>query len=62
VKLSISGSVHDPTNPAGRLLFTVLAMVADFEADLIRARTRERMQVAKTAGRLRGKRPKLSPA
>jgi DNA invertase Pin-like site-specific DNA recombinase len=60
VKLSISGSVHDPTDPVGRLLFNVLAMVAEFEAELIRARTREGMQVAKAAGRLRGKQPKLS--
>jgi DNA invertase Pin-like site-specific DNA recombinase len=35
-------------------------MVAEFEADLIRARTREGMQVAKAKGRLRGKQPKLS--
>jgi DNA invertase Pin-like site-specific DNA recombinase len=41
VKLSIGGSVHDPTDPVGRLLFNVLAMVAEFESDLIRARTRE---------------------
>jgi DNA invertase Pin-like site-specific DNA recombinase len=49
VKLSIGGSVHDPTDPVGRLLFNVLAMVAEFEADLIRARTREDMQVARSA-------------
>ena len=60
VKLSIGGSVHDPTDPVGRLLFNVLAMVAEFESDLIRARTREGMQVAKAKGRLRGKQPKLS--
>ncbi len=35
-------------------------MVAEFESDLIRARTREGMQVAKAKGRLRGKQPKLS--
>src|SRR5680860_353076 len=60
VKLSIGGSVHDPTDPVGRLLFNVLAMVAEFEADLIRARTREGMAVAKAKGRLKGKKPKLS--
>lgn len=59
VKLSIAGSVYDPTDPMGKLLFNVLAMVAEFEADLIRARTREGMRVAK--GRLRGKSPKLTP-
>lgn len=60
VKLSIGGSVHDPTDPVGRPLFNVLAMVAEIEADLIRARTREGMAVAKAKGRLRGKQPKLS--
>ncbi len=61
VKLNLGGSVHDPTDPVGRLLFNVLAMVAEFEADLIRARTREGMQLAKAKGRLRGKQPKLTP-
>ena len=61
VKLNLGGSVHDPTDPVGRLLFNVLAMVAEFEADLIRARTREGMKVAKAKGRLRGKQPKLTP-
>lgn len=62
VRLSIGGAAHDPADPVGRLLFNVLAMVAEFEADLIRARTREGMAVARAKGRLRGKRPKLSPA
>jgi DNA invertase Pin-like site-specific DNA recombinase len=61
VKLNLGGSVHDPTDPVGRLLFNVLAMVAEFEADLARGRTREGMAVAKAKGRLRGKQPKLSP-
>jgi DNA invertase Pin-like site-specific DNA recombinase len=60
-KLSLGGSIHDPTDPVGRLLFNVLAMVAEFEADLIRLRTREGMKVAKAKGRLRGKQPKLKP-
>jgi len=61
VALSIGGSVYDPTDPMGKLLFNVLAIVAEFESDLIRMRTREGMQVAKAKGRLRGKKPKLSP-
>ena len=44
----------------GRLLFNVLAVVAEFESDLIRLRTREGMKVAKAKGRLRGKQPKLT--
>ena len=39
----------------------MLAMVAEFESDLIRLRTREGMKVAKAKGRLRGKQPKLNP-
>jgi DNA invertase Pin-like site-specific DNA recombinase len=61
VRLSLGGSVYDPTDPVGRLLFNVLAMVAEFEADLIRSRTKEGMRVAKAKGHLRGKQPKLSP-
>lgn len=60
VRLSLGGSIHDPTDPVGRLLFNVLAMVAEFEADLISMRTREGMKVAKAKGRLRGKQPKLT--
>ncbi|WP_431836522.1 recombinase family protein [Cellulomonas sp. Y8] len=62
VRLQIGGSVHDPNDPVGRLLLNVLAMVAEFEADLIRARTREGMAVAKARGRLRGRAPKLTAA
>ena len=61
VSLSVGGSVHDPSDPVGRLLFNVLAMVAEFEADLIRMRTREGMKVARAKGWLRGKQPKLTP-
>jgi DNA invertase Pin-like site-specific DNA recombinase len=30
VKLNIGGSLHDPNDPIGRLLFNVLAMIAEF--------------------------------
>jgi len=61
ISLSLGGSVYDPTDAVGRLLFNVLAMVAEFESDLIRLRTVEGMKVAKAKGRLRGKQPKLNP-
>jgi DNA invertase Pin-like site-specific DNA recombinase len=35
-------------------------MVAEFESDLIRLRTKEGMRVAKAKGRLCGKQPKLN--
>ena len=46
---------------SGDCCWNLSAMVADFESDLIRLRTREGMKVAKAKGRLRGKRPKLKP-
>ncbi len=61
VRLSLSGSMYDPNDAVGRLLFNVLAMVAEFESDLVRLRTKEGMRVAKAKGRLRGKQPKLNP-
>ena len=60
ISLSLGGSVYDPTDAVGRLLFNVLAMVAEFESDLIRLRTVEGMKVARAKGRLRGKQPKLN--
>ena len=36
-------------------------MVAEFESELIKMRTREGMKVAKAKDRLRGKQPKLKP-
>ena len=60
VKLALGASVHDPTDPMGRMFFNILATFAEFEADLIRMRTREGMAVARVKGKLRGKKPKLS--
>jgi DNA invertase Pin-like site-specific DNA recombinase len=53
-----AGPSTTPTDAVGRLLFNVLAMVA--ESDLIRLRTREGMKAAEARGRLRGKQPKLN--
>ena len=60
VTLRLGGSAYDPTDPMGKMMFNMLATFAEFEADLIRMRTREGMQVAKAKGKLRGKKPKLS--
>lgn len=60
VSLQLGTSVHDPNDPTARLLYTCLSMISEFEADLLRSRTRQGMQIAKARGRLRGKKPKLS--
>jgi len=40
VRLNLGGSVYDPTDPVGRLLFNVRAMVAESEArDSLTGRT-----------------------
>lgn len=61
VKLQLGSSVHDPTDPMGKMFFNILATFAEFESDLIRLRTREGMAVAREKGKLKGKKPKLSP-
>src|SRR5690625_8054106 len=35
ISLSLGGSLYDPTDAVGRLLFNVLAMVAEFGSDLL---------------------------
>ena len=60
VKLALGASVYDPADPMGKMFFNILATFAEFEADLIRLRTREGMAAARARGKLRGKKPKLS--
>jgi DNA invertase Pin-like site-specific DNA recombinase len=60
VKLALGASVYDPADPMGKMFFNILATFAEFEADLIRLRTREGMAIARARGRLRGRQPKLS--
>ncbi|OJH45039.1 recombinase family protein [Paracoccus sp. SM22M-07] len=60
VKLALGASVYDPTDPIGKMFFNILATFAEFEADLIRMRTKEGMAVARAKGKLKGKKPKLS--
>ena len=59
-RLALGKQVYDPNDPMGRMFFNILATFAEFEADLIRMRTREGMAIARARGKLRGKQPKLS--
>ena len=59
-KLALGRNIHDPDDPMGKMFFNILATFAEFEADLIRMRTREGMAIARAKGKLRGKQPKLS--
>ena len=60
MKLALGETVHDPTDPKGKMFFNIVAAFAEFEVDLIRMRTRECMAITRAKGKLRGKLPKLS--
>jgi DNA invertase Pin-like site-specific DNA recombinase len=62
VKFALGGSVYDWHDPFGRMFLQILAVIAEFEVNLLRQRTREGMAIAKQNGKLKGKQPKLKPA
>ena len=57
---SLADAWADTTTPHGRLMLTVLGGLAEFERELIRARTSEGRKRAKAAGVHMGRPPKLS--
>jgi len=58
---SLADPWADTTTPHGRLMLTVLAGLAEFERELIRARTGEGRARAKAEGRKMGRPHKLTP-
>src|SRR5919108_1416855 len=58
---SLKDTWADTTTPHGRLMLTVLGGLAEFERELIRARTSEGRTRAKARGVRLGRRPKLTP-
>jgi len=58
---SLADAWADTTTPHGRLMLTVLGGLAEFERELIRARTSEGRAQAKARGVKLGRRPKLTP-
>src|SRR6476619_3633912 len=57
---SLADTWADTTTPHGRLMLTVLGGLAEFERELIRARTGEGRARAKARGVKLGRRPKLT--
>jgi len=57
---SLGDGWADTTTPHGRLMLTVLGGLAEFERDLIRARTGEGRERAKARGVKLGRKPKLT--
>ena len=62
VRFALGGSVYDWNDPFARMFLKILAVTAEFEASLIRQRTREGMQIARQNGKLRGRQSRLKPA
>ncbi|MBF8192311.1 recombinase family protein [Nonomuraea sp. K274] len=60
IRLSLGGTIYDPADPMSKMFFNMLAVFAEFEADLLKMRTREGMAIARSKGKLKGKQPKLS--
>ena len=60
VRLSLGGAIYDPADPMSKMFFNMLAVFAEFEADLLKMRTREGMATARSRGKLKGKQPKLT--
>ena len=60
VDLTVTGQAIDTATPGGKLLFHVLAAIAEFERDLIRERTRDGFDAARAKGNNGGRRPGLT--
>lgn len=50
----------DTTTPNGRLFFSIIAALAEYEKELIKERTRAGLESARQRGRIGGRRPGLS--
>ena len=61
IDLLVLDQAIDTTTPSGRLIFHVMAAIAEFERDLIRERTMDGLAAARARGRVGGRKPKLSP-
>lgn len=60
VRFALGGSTYDWADPSSRMFLQMLAVIAEFEVDLLRQRTREGMAVARARGKLKGRKPKLT--
>lgn len=57
VELVVLTQGIDTTTPAGKMMFHMVAAIAEFEHDLISERTREGLKAARARGKLGGRKP-----
>jgi len=62
VELEVLEQNINTKTPEGRLFFTMVAAMAEFEHSLMVARTKDGLAAARARGRLGGRKPKLSEA
>jgi DNA invertase Pin-like site-specific DNA recombinase len=62
VELEVIDQNINTQTPAGRLFFTMIAAMAEFEHSMMVARTKDGLAAARARGRLGGRKPKLSEA
>ncbi len=61
VNLVVLDQGIDTTTPVGRMFFSILGAIAEFEHALMSERTRDGLAAARARGRTGGQRPKLTP-
>ncbi len=60
--LSLTDGIVDTTTAHGKLVFGMFALMADYEAALIKERTQAGLIAARSRGRTGGRKPKMTPA
>lgn len=59
--LSLTNGIVDTTTAHGKLVFGMFALMAEYEAALIRERTQAGLIAARSRGRKGGRKPKMTP-
>jgi DNA invertase Pin-like site-specific DNA recombinase len=62
VNLLVLEQSIDTSNPEGKLFFTIISAMAEFERSLISVRTRDGLAAARARGRVGGRRPVMTKA
>ena len=62
IALSLGGKLYEHSDPMDKMFFGMLGLFAEFERDLISARTKEALAVPERRAKMTGRQPKLSAA